>query len=151
MNYHVAFIQKEPLNRILSGTKKAEIRMGINRPEAWKVEAGDLLLFKASGGNIIAAAEVKAVSRFEGLMPDDIRSLGELIAPLIGTNRSLYFEQKIDARYAVVIEFDIPHPIHFPSALTPRGVQSGWVSNFQWGYLAKCLLSAELPSQPSLI
>lgn len=151
MNYHVAFIQQEPLNRVLSGIKKAEIRMGINRPEAWKVEAGDLLLFKASGGNIVAAAEVKDVSRFEGLTPEEIRSLAELVAPLIGTSRSTYFEQKLDARYAVIIEFDTPHPIKFPSALTPRGVQSGWVSNFQWGYLAKCLLSAELPTQPSLI
>ena len=140
---HVAFIQSEPLSRILSGVKRAECRLSINRPPAWKAEAGDTILFKESGGEITCRARIKAVSKFESLTPGDVSALAELVAPLTGASpTNAFWLRKKSARYAVIMELDQVERVSFPPEATPRGVMSAWVTDFQAAHLATVVQSA---------
>lgn len=136
--YHVAFIQKEPLSRILSGRKTVECRLSVNRPPAWETEAGDFILFKETGGDIRAIAKVQAVVKFDGLTPDDVGDIAEMVSDLTGSSpQSQYWQMKRTARYAVLIELESIQEVSFPRQLTPVGVMSAWVKNFQHGHLAR--------------
>ena len=135
--YHVAFIQKEPLSRILSGIKTVEARLSRNRPPSWNVQTGDVILFKQTGGGIVAEATVADVSRFDNLRPADVKAIAELVSPLTGSSPSSpYWQMKTNSRYAVLIELSNVQPIQFPDEFTPKGVMSAWVSDFKHGQLA---------------
>lgn len=136
--YHVAFIQKEPLSRILSGRKTVECRLSVNRPPSWDTESGDFILFKESGGNIRAIAQVRAVVKFDGLTPEDVANIAEMVSDLTGSSpQSSYWQMKRNARYAVLIELESIQEVSFPRQLTPVSVMSAWVKNFQHGHLAR--------------
>jgi ASC-1-like (ASCH) protein len=128
---HVAFLKSEHLDLILSGKKTVELRLGKNRPGAWKCEAGDTLLLKRSGGEIEARVTVMHVTRLENMSPADIRALAELVEPLAGISRvHPFWLSKMDSRYAVIITIGRAENISLPPSRTPRSIMSGWVSDF---------------------
>lgn len=132
---------------MLSGKKTIECRLSVNRHPAWSVDEGDKLLFKATGGEVVAAALVHQVDRFDNLRPQDIDALAELVAPFTGSPaNSLYWRNKRNARFAILLHFTHLHLVEFPRHLTPRSVMSGWVSDFPAGHLARAIE----PIQPQL-
>lgn len=133
MTYHVAFIKKIYINKIISGEKTFEIRLSYNRPPAWSVEHGDTLLLKVSGGDIVAKCTVKDVHKFDNLRPCDVTALADMFA----TPSSPYFAMKSKSRYCVAMELSDVQLGNFPPDMTPRNVMSAWVSNFYLGYLFK--------------
>jgi hypothetical protein len=135
---HVAFIHFEPLSRVLSGIKKIECRLSVNRPACWNIEQNDTILFKLVGGAIVARARAKGVHKFNTLTPADVQALAELCAPLTGAlATSAFWAMKARSKYAVIIELDSIERVEFPAQLTPKGVISGWVSDFQAAHHAK--------------
>ncbi|MDO8488232.1 MAG: ASCH domain-containing protein [bacterium] len=62
--------------RILSGQKKIESRWSKHKISPWnKVQPGDIVYFKNSGGPIIARAQVDKVIQFDNLTPPKVKGI----------------------------------------------------------------------------
>lgn len=131
MQYHVAFLQSEPLDRIASGVKTCEVRLHKSfKPKAWAVEPFDVLLFKRTGGEIEFAATVTKVDRFSNLTPQIVKELSENLLPYNGVINPAFWDNRLGSKFGVVIYFTRVRPIEIPIELTPRSVMDGWVTNF---------------------
>ena len=77
--YHIAIMNKsfgDLIAKILSREKKIESRWSKNRVAPWgKVQPGDTIYFKNSGGPVIAMAEVEKIRQFEKKDFDKARKL----------------------------------------------------------------------------
>ena len=111
---HIAILQKHYLELILLGQKTIESRLSKKKIAPYqKVVGGDLILFKESGGEILAIAEVKKCWYYQN---PDIDWCKRKFNPLVcGT--SDYWESKRDAKYASFILisglYQFPQPIQF--------------------------------------
>ena len=131
---HLAFVHANVAAKILNGTKVIESRLSVNCPPAWKVQVGDSIYFKVTGGNVVAQAIVIGVDKLESLRPVDIPTLAELYSPAMGTSPlNPYWQLKVRSRYAVMIHLGNVQPCYIPASKVPKGIQSGWVTNFQVG------------------
>lgn len=135
MKIHVAFLKREVIEAFLSGRKHYECRLSKRPSPVALVSRGDRVLLKQSGGEILAAAMVVDKHLFSGLCPEDIDALYELVGSP-GKFEAGYWHSKKDARHAVILELSDIATVSFPEEFTPRGVQSAWVSNFEFGHLA---------------
>ena len=76
---HIAIMNKsfgDLIAKILSGEKKIESRWSKNKIAPWgKIQSGDTVYFKNSGGPVIAIAEVEKIRQFEKKDFDKARKL----------------------------------------------------------------------------
>lgn len=130
MATHVAFLHADPLRRILDHIKVVETRLSIRPHPARLCRAGDTLLLKQTGGEIVSACSIDDVVVYSGLVPEDIPALAEMLVPLTGAAaNSAYWQRKSNARHAVILYLGQPRAVEVASADTPRSIMSGWVSN----------------------
>ena len=100
---HVAVIQRNYADAIISGEKSIESRLSRNRcPPFGLVNPGDTIYFKQSSGPYRLRARVSATESFGNLTPGEIRELratynGDIGAP------PRYWSTKRTARYATLI------------------------------------------------
>lgn len=85
--YHLAILRQPFLNMILDGTKTIESRFSYNKIIPFgKVEKGDVIYLKLSGGKVIAKAKVDNV-QFYNLTPEIVEEIRVKYGRDIGTDR----------------------------------------------------------------
>lgn len=85
--YHLAILKQPFLNMILDGTKTIESRFSYNKIIPFgKVEKGDVIYLKLSGGKVIAKAKVDNV-QFYNLTPEMVEEIRVKYGRDIGTDR----------------------------------------------------------------
>lgn len=103
---HLAVMAEPYLTRILQGEKTLESRLSRNRiPPYGRLDVGDVVPMKKTGGDIVALFEAAAV---EYIVLGQQMELGQLQARY---NRRLccdeaFWKVKQDSRYATLIEID---------------------------------------------
>jgi ASC-1-like (ASCH) protein len=76
MNHHLVILKKRYLDMILAGEKTIELRLTrAKRPAGPRVQCGDRLFLKPSGGAVCGLATVTDVEYHEGLTPEGIMQL----------------------------------------------------------------------------
>ena len=131
MAYHIAFVHKKFVEMFVNGQKNIESRLSINTPSCWSVEKDDVILFKEVGGEIRCAGKIAAVHKFDRLTYPDINVLASLFSRNVGVSEyDDYWIQKSKSRFAVFMEIEKIVEVQYPRHLTPRGIQSAWLSNF---------------------
>ncbi len=103
---HVAVLQHPYIDMILDGTKTIESRLLRTRSAPFgRVEPGQRIFFKQSGGAYRAMASVERVEQHESLTPTAIDRLrkahnNRICAP------NEFWQSRIEARYAVLISIE---------------------------------------------
>lgn len=128
---HVAVVRAPFLRLILEGTKTAEARLSMTRrPPYTRLETGETIWFKQSGGPFAARAVAAAVHRFELSGPDDVHALRERFGAALGgraAEASAYWEAKAGARYATIVRLADVHASDGPPAWACGGaLRSAW-------------------------
>lgn len=102
-NIHVAIMTEPYLSKVLSGEKYIESRLTkVNIPPFERASAGDVVLFKRSGGAILAMTLVERV-KFEHLTPrKGPCSLAERYSDGLGYEPG-YVETKMQAKFASLL------------------------------------------------
>lgn len=125
---HVAILHKQYLDAILDGSKTVESRLSATRSAPFgRVQPGDTIYFKETGGAFRATAVVAGVMSFEDLRPADVRTLARRYGPRIGADAA-YWESREDAKYATFLTLrDVSAANAAPSGFvaTP-GARSAW-------------------------
>ena len=100
---HVAVIRKPHLERILSGEKTIESRIGMTRRAPFgRVSVGERLYLKESGGPVRATAVVARVLCEDGLTPERVEELAREFTERICATPA-YWEEKLTARCATLL------------------------------------------------
>lgn len=124
MSIHVAILRKPYLDAILQGEKSIESRLTRNRqPPFGRIEPGERLFIKQSGGPFRAIARAAAVEQHEDLTPDDIRALQRHYASTVG-DAPAYWRSKATSRYAVFITLADVEPIDVGPAYHANGYRA---------------------------
>lgn len=123
---HVAVVKGAYLDLILSGLKRAELRLAKNRCAPYGVvHAGDTLYFKRSGGGYGARATVERVETYDLESAPDIERLRDRIDDHV-RGSDAYWASKAKAQHATVVWFgDVRRTSRGP-ALPPL-YGRGWV------------------------
>ena len=72
---HLVFLHDEPLDEILAGRKKFEVRLSFGRLACASVREGDTLYLKRVGGAVEAACRAGEVRLHRGLKPEEVADL----------------------------------------------------------------------------
>jgi ASC-1-like (ASCH) protein len=124
--WHLAIFIEPFLSFVLDGTKKIESRFSINEAAPYRrVQKGDVVLIKASGGPVVGVAEVKQATFYqldaEGL--DGIRSrFGDALC----IYEEAFWETRKDACYATLIE--LANVSHVDPVECDKKDKRGWVT-----------------------
>jgi len=124
---HIAYLNEPYLSRILKGTKTMETRFKMNRsPPFFKVNDGDLILLKRSGGDIEGYARVVVAAYFENLTPAKFDDM------LIKFGHQMQLDQKwIDkkrnSKYASLIKLADVNKFDTPIPFKQKG-QESWIT-----------------------
>lgn len=135
---HVAFVRDEPLQEILAGRKRFELRLSFSGLACASVGKSDLLLLKRSGGEVEAACDVGEVLIYRGLHPEEVARLAHLYADVTSQPYLRRYVPPHNRNRPVnlaIIELVNVRLASLPAEVTPRGVRSGWVADFE-GYHA---------------
>ncbi|MBX2853123.1 MAG: hypothetical protein KTR15_15420 [Phycisphaeraceae bacterium] len=108
---HVAILKPGYIDAILEGRKTIESRLTkAMQPPHGRVEPGERLFFKASGGPFMATALAGGVQLFEDLQAGGLKCLRKRYNKQIGGDDT-YWELKKDSRLATLIELKQAEPI----------------------------------------
>lgn len=108
---HIAILKPGYIRDILAGRKTIESRLTKTRqPPFGKVEPGERLYLKASGGPFMATAVAGQVHSFEDTSPDDINRVRDRFGKQIGGDDA-YWESKRDSRYVTLVELTDIKPV----------------------------------------
>jgi len=108
---HVAILKPGYIKDILAGRKTIESRLTKTRqPPHGRIEEGQRLFLKASGGPFMATAVASAVSGFEDMQREDVKQLRKQYGEQIGGDDA-YWALKRDSRFATLIELTDVEPI----------------------------------------
>lgn len=108
---HVAILKPGYIHAILDGTKTIESRLTKTaQPPHGKVESGERLFLKASGGPFMATAIAGKVRCFEGLTPGKVDKLRKKFASTVGGAEE-YWQSKRESRYATFVPLTEIEPI----------------------------------------
>ncbi|UCD52032.1 MAG: ASCH domain-containing protein [Phycisphaerales bacterium] len=91
MNHHLVILKKPYLDLILSGEKTIESRLTKGKTAAFgRVQAGDKLFLKASGGPVSATATVADVKYYPNLTRPQIVEIKQQYGPQIGGSDAVW-------------------------------------------------------------
>lgn len=108
---HVAILKPGYLRAILDGTKTIESRLTKTmQPPHGKVQPGERLFLKASGGPFMATALAGKVLSHQDLTPRGIDKMRRKYNKPIGGDEA-YWEMKRESRFATLIELNEVEPI----------------------------------------
>jgi hypothetical protein len=124
---HVVFLQNEPMNGFLDGSKRVEFRIAHRRQPWVRASVGDVALLKRCAGEVELAGDIIAIDLV------DVRAGGDMAA-FIARWRHLtldggqYLGSKPGARYGAAVTLGNIQRATFPAEHTPRGARNGWVT-----------------------
>lgn len=131
MRCHVVFLRDRPLDAILAGEKRHELRLARTSAPFMRCAKSDWLLLKRSGGSIEAVARAGLIDFF---VADDGDRLADFVARWSdGDAARAYLRSKPMARFGAAIELAGVRRATFPLGRTPKGVRMGWVADFAVG------------------
>lgn len=108
---HVAILKPGYIHAILEGRKTIESRLTKTmQPPHGKVEPGERLFLKASGGPFMATAFAGKVQGFSDMQAKDVQRLRKKFGKQIDGDDA-YWEMKKDSRFATLIELKAIEPI----------------------------------------
>ena len=141
MPIHVVILQRRYLELILGGRKTVESRLTKTAgPPFGKVEVGQRLFIKASGGPFMATAVVGEVASYDNLTADRIRQLyRQYNAAVCGEVD--YWKLKRDSRYATFITLEQVEPLDVGPAYN-RSLQAWHVLSDDLSPLVDVILTA---------
>jgi hypothetical protein len=122
----VAIIDAIAAGQLLSGRKRIESRLSRSRRLPFgRIDVGDAVHFKLSGGSVIGTAHVKHVRHFDCLTPQRVHALQRQYNQAICAPPA-YWRARRHCRYAVLIWVDqLASP---PPALhVPRQFGGAWL------------------------
>ncbi len=91
MNTHLVILKKPYLDLILSGEKTIESRLTKGKTAAFgRVQAGDKLFLKASGGPVCATATAAEVQYYPNLTPPQIAEIKQQYGHQIGGSEAVW-------------------------------------------------------------
>lgn len=109
---HVAILKPGYLHAILDGDKTIESRLTKTmQPPHGKVQTGERLFLKASGGPFMATAIAGRVQTFNDTQPKDIRRLRKRFNQQIGGDDAFWTLKK-DSRFVTLVELREVEPIN---------------------------------------
>lgn len=126
--HHVAILQPKYVRAILDGTKVVESRLSMTRCAPFgRVEPGDVIHFKETGGAFGAVATVAGVMTFEDLRPSDVRMLSRRYGTQVAAAAE-YWEERADAKYATFVWLtDVRESHAVPAGFAPTpGARAAW-------------------------
>lgn len=142
MKKHLAIMNKQTIEAILSGRKTVETRFSKHKiPPFGQVSAGDLIYMKPPGEDIIGQCRVKKVFNFEGLTSNDMEKLfvdyGKQIGIGVKEEDEKYFQGKRDSSYGTLIFIsESERFITSPVKIKKRDLR-GWVVLGEYKYYGK--------------
>lgn len=93
VNHHLVILKKVYLDLVLSGRKTIESRLTRGRTAAFgRVQAGDKLFLKASGGPVCATATAARVACYPNLTPDKVAEIRRRYGAEIGGADAVWTE-----------------------------------------------------------
>lgn len=109
---HVAILKPGYIHAILDGTKTIESRLTktMQQPHD-KIEPGERLFLKASGGPFMATAIAGKVHHFGDMQPKDVQKIRKRYGKQIGGDDT-YWDMKRDSRFATLIQLQEIEPIN---------------------------------------
>jgi hypothetical protein len=108
---HVAILKPDYIRAILAGRKTIESRLTKTmQPPHGKVQTGERLFLKASGGPFMATAIAGQVMLFTDLSPAGVAKLRRRYGKAIG-GAEAYWNMKKDSRFATLIELNEVEPM----------------------------------------
>lgn len=126
--HHVAIVQAKYVRAILDGTKVVESRLSMTKSAPFgRVEPGDVIHFKETGGAFGAVATVAGVMTFEDLHASDVRLLSRRYGSQVAASAE-YWEERRDAKYATFVWLaDVRESHHVPAGFAPTpGARAAW-------------------------
>lgn len=108
---HLMIVHPRYAPDLISGQKSVESRLGKDRRTPFgRVNPGDLVYIKATGGPVFAAATVERVDEFEDLSSEDIEHLRTNYEDRIRGGEA-YWASKADAKFATLVWLGSVRPI----------------------------------------
>lgn len=127
MAIHVAILKRAYLELILAGRKTVESRLSkVDGPPHGRVQPGERLFFKASGGPFLATALADAVEDHADLAPAGVEALCERWNPAVGGDAD-YWELKSASRYATFIRLRDIEVLHVGPRYQPQNMRAWYV------------------------
>ncbi len=125
---HIALIDRMFAADLLAGRKTIESRfMKTRRPPFGVVQAGDLIIFKISGGPMVGAWRASWVREFAGLSPSAMQTISRRYNNRILAPRC-YWRARRNARYGILIGLascdDFPADIRYQ-----RQFGNAWITS----------------------
>jgi len=123
---HVAIVGHEAVAALLRRTKHIETRFyRQRRAPVGRVNTGDRIHFKITGGSIIGTSSVLAVREFANLSPTSLRRLRALYGASVRAS-ARYWAARARCRYGVLIWLG---PLHAPAGpiRVPRQYGTAWI------------------------
>ena len=131
---HVAVLKPEYIEMVLEGSKTIESRLLKTRSAPYgRIECGQTIYFKASGGGYGVQATVGGVEQHDGLTPRAVDRLRRKYQRRVCAPRQ-FWDARLEARYAV-----------FLSLVEPRAIKSGPRLAPLYGRAWICLPSSRAP------
>jgi len=126
---HLGIFIEPYLTEILDQIKTIDLRISKNKIAPYhKINSGDHILIKKSGGNICGEAYVKKVKFFENLTPNKILEFTTQYQKEIRA-KTEFIQSKLDCKYATLIWFEeVKRISNYPIKNHGR---SGWVILFE--------------------
>lgn len=124
---HLGVFIEPYLQLIIEGKKTIESRFSINRTAPYcKVEDGDLLLLKRSGGPIVGICQITQAWSYV-LDKDKWDTLKTQYAKALCIQSPAFWEQKRNANYATLMKVRHVRPIE-PAILFIKSDRRGWLA-----------------------
>lgn len=123
---HLAIFVEPYLSAVLDGRKTIESRFAVHkRPPYLRVEAGDIIVLKRSGGPIMGVALAHTV-RFYQLSPSVLDQLRDEFSDALFARDDAFWEKRREKHFATLIDLEDPAPVS-PFSIPKRDRQA-WVT-----------------------
>lgn len=123
---HLGVFVEPFLEAILDGRKTVESRFGVHRCAPFdRVQAGDLILLKRSGGPVVGIAVAGEASYYE-LNAELLEDIRDRYAAQIFAEDDAFWEARADKRFATLIEID--HVTKIETVSVEKRDRRGWVT-----------------------
>lgn len=124
---HLAIFSEPFLSLLLAGEKSMESRLSINKlPPFRKVNVGDIVLVKKTGGGIVAIFEIEEVSFFSNLNPDVLENINNRYGKdLCWEYDPDFLSLKSTAKFCTIVK--AKNLIRIPELHISKSDRTGWV------------------------
>ncbi|MFG0247900.1 MAG: ASCH domain-containing protein [Phycisphaeraceae bacterium JB051] len=120
MHQHIAILQRQYLDLILSGIKTVESRLTGNALAPFgKIQPGQRIYFKQSSGPFRATAIADKVDFYDNLTPAKLRKLYDQYNARVCGSEDYWFITKARAKYATFVTLRDVLPTHVGPAMKP--------------------------------